>query len=163
MGKRQDKGKQAPKKPSPVSSKTERTDRIVQVAEGDGRRSNGGARPGAGRKTRASEAEYLTEFGKAVTPKKFGQMTRLLVEMFYDTAEIRNKQGTFIRLAVDPATRARIWERLAAYNMGEPTKRVETGKFGEMAQLIAELMDETQTADDSQADSEAIQASWVQT
>ncbi len=128
-----------------------------------GNNGNHGKKGRSGRKPRSVEQEMIASFNKSVSPRKFREMCDQLLRMFWDSATVQDEEGNIVRLKVDAATRVRIWERLAAYAMGEPLKRVETGKIGELQDLLTELVDDgEETMGESETDREAIQASWIQ-
>lgn len=121
-----------------------------------GRRPNtGGARPGAGRPKRDEEQEYLAAFKSVVSPKKFKEMTERLLEIFYDEFLIYDKDGQPFEVKVDPQTRARIWEKFAAYGIGMPVQRVETGEMGAYKKYLETVSEFIHDAGEGQSDEPA--------
>jgi hypothetical protein len=123
-------------------------------------------KPGkSGRKSLKDETAMVAAFGKVVTPRKFEQMTRSLLAMFEsDATKQYEKNGTtYIEPVIDANTRARIWEKIAAYAMGEPVKREESGRIGELAEYLDQLIKDGEEMGESVPSSEDIQRDWVQT
>jgi hypothetical protein len=75
----------------------------------DGRKNNGGARPGAGRPRKVEEAKLLKIISDAIPEDKFHEIWKKLGEDCLDN---------------DPGTRTKARGQLFAYFYGQPTKRV---------------------------------------
>lgn len=121
----------------------------------------GGARPGAGRKSKSVEQEYLAAFESVVSVERFKEMTKTLLKLFDDDQLIYDKDGRPFDVKVSPETRARIWEKLAAYAMGTPVQRVEQGRIGDLAKYLEDLRKRGEMGE-SESDRKDIRASWVQ-